>query len=179
MVCGSARTARLIDAWAAPDEGIDTDIELLVATTRGRPDHVRKALNEGADVRAWVERSQDAGRQTAGDPTIGWQLDPIWMQDLQRASEGVVSLVTLRNGLFSTTGGGSAPTSRIPTVLLEVAPRTRAVAAVRKALIDGDPPVVARVEEDRLVLDLRTVAPEQDATVAEALRRALSTDPAG
>jgi len=78
---------------------------------------------------------------------------------------------------FSTTGGGSAPTSRIPTVLLEVAPRTRAVAAVRQALIDGDPPVVARVEEDRLVLDLRTVAPEQDATVAEALRRALSTDP--
>jgi L-seryl-tRNA(Ser) seleniumtransferase len=62
---------------------------------------------------------------------------------------------------------------------LEVAPRTRAVAAVRQALIDGDPPVVARVEEDRLVLDLRTVAPDQDAAVADALRRALSPDPAG
>jgi L-seryl-tRNA(Ser) seleniumtransferase len=79
---------------------------------------------------------------------------------------------------FSTTGGGSAPASRIPTVLLEIAPRTLAVDAVRSALIGGDPPVVARVEEDRLVLDLRTVAPQQDATVAEALRRVLAADPA-
>jgi L-seryl-tRNA(Ser) seleniumtransferase len=53
------------------------------------------------------------------------------------------------------------------------------VAAVRADLIGGDPPVVARLEEDRLVLDLRTVAPEQDATVAEALRRVLATDTAG
>jgi L-seryl-tRNA(Ser) seleniumtransferase len=95
---------------------------------------------------------------------------------LQRGGD-VDAKVELVDG-FSTTGGGSAPTSRIPTVLLEVAPRTQAVAAVRKALIDGDPPVVARVEGERLVLDLRTVAPEQDATVAVALRRALSTDPA-
>jgi L-seryl-tRNA(Ser) seleniumtransferase len=80
---------------------------------------------------------------------------------------------------FSTTGGGSAPTSSIPTVLLEVAPRTLAVAAVRSALIGGDPPVVTRLEEDRLVLDLRTVAPQQDMTVAEALRRVLAADPAG
>ena len=78
---------------------------------------------------------------------------------------------------FSTTGGGSAPTSRIPTVLLEVAPRTRPVGSVRQALIDGDPPVVARLEGERLVLDLRTVVPEQDAAVIGALRRALSTDP--
>jgi L-seryl-tRNA(Ser) seleniumtransferase len=95
---------------------------------------------------------------------------------LQRGGD-VDAKVELVDG-FSTTGGGSAPTSRIPTVLLEVAPRTRAVAAVRQALIDGDPPVIARVEGERLVLDLRTVAPEQDATAAVALRRALSADPA-
>ena len=100
------------------------------------------------------------------------------LQGLLQRGGDVDAKVELVDG-FSTTGGGSAPTSRIPTVLLEVAPRTRAVAAVRKALIDADPPVVARVEEDRVVLDLRTVAPEQDATVAEALRRALSSDSAG
>ena len=118
---------------------------------------------------------------------------PLWSMALLAPSEIEARAAAVRSALlhrggdvdakvelvdgFSTTGGGSAPTSRIPSVLLEVAPRARAVAAVRKALIDGDPPVVARVEEDRLVLDLRTVAPEQDATVAEALRRALSTDP--
>jgi L-seryl-tRNA(Ser) seleniumtransferase len=100
------------------------------------------------------------------------------LQSLLQRGGDVDAKVELVDG-FSTTGGGSAPTSRIPTVLLEVAPRSWAVAAVRKALIDGDPPVVARVEEDRLVLDLRTVAPDQDATVAEALCRALSSDSAG
>jgi L-seryl-tRNA(Ser) seleniumtransferase len=32
-----------------------------------------------------------------------------------------------------------------------------------------DPPIIARVEEGRLLLDLRTVFPEQDETVARAL----------
>jgi L-seryl-tRNA(Ser) seleniumtransferase len=32
-----------------------------------------------------------------------------------------------------------------------------------------DPPVVARVEEDRLVIDLRTVFPEQEAALVTAL----------
>ena len=79
---------------------------------------------------------------------------------------------------FSTTGGGSAPTSRIPTVLLEIAPRSRAVADVRRDLVEGTLPVIARIEGERLVLDLRTVAPEQDAEVAAALRRTLRAGPA-
>jgi L-seryl-tRNA(Ser) seleniumtransferase len=122
---------------------------------------------------------------------------PLWSMALLASSEIEARAAAVRSALlsqseggdadakielvdgFSTTGGGSAPTSRIPTVLLEVAPRTRAVAAVRQALIDGDPPVVTRLEDERLVLDLRTVAPEQDAIVAAALRRVLSTGPAG
>ena len=75
---------------------------------------------------------------------------------------------------FSTTGGGSAPGCRIPTVLLEVPSRTRAPAELRAALVAGDPPVIARVEEDRLVLDLRTVLADQDAVVTAALRRVLA-----
>ena len=34
----------------------------------------------------------------------------------------------------------------------------------------GDPPVIARVEEGRVLLDLRTVFPEQDEKVMAALR---------
>jgi L-seryl-tRNA(Ser) seleniumtransferase len=34
----------------------------------------------------------------------------------------------------------------------------------------SDPPVIARVEEGRVVLDLRTVFPEQDAAVLAAIR---------
>ena len=38
----------------------------------------------------------------------------------------------------------------------------------------GDPPVVARAERGRVVLDLRTVPPEQDGLVADALAAALA-----
>ena len=114
---------------------------------------------------------------------------PLWSMALLAPSEIENRAAAVRSALqdadakvelvdgFSTTGGGSAPTSRIPTVLLEIAPRTLAVAAVRMALVDGDPPVVARLEEDRLVLDLRTVAPQQDALLTDALRRTLSPGP--
>ena len=111
---------------------------------------------------------------------------PLWSMALAEASEierragalraalgDVAAKVELAEG-YSTTGGGSAPGCRIPTVLLEIAPRDQGPAEVRRALVDADPPVIARVEEDRLVLDLRTVAPQQDALLAEVLRGLLT-----
>jgi L-seryl-tRNA(Ser) seleniumtransferase len=114
---------------------------------------------------------------------------PLWSMALLAPSEIETRSAAVRSAVgdaeakielvdgFSTTGGGSAPTSRIPTVLLEIAPRSRAVADVRRDLIDGAPPVIARIEGERLVLDLRTVAPDQDAMVTTALRRTLRTGP--
>jgi L-seryl-tRNA(Ser) seleniumtransferase len=111
---------------------------------------------------------------------------PLWTMALREPSEIEARAAALRAALgdvaakvelaegSSTTGGGSAPGSRIPTILLEIAPRDRTAAEVRRGLVDADPPVVARVEGDRLVLDLRTVAPHQDAHVAQVLRRLLT-----
>jgi L-seryl-tRNA(Ser) seleniumtransferase len=73
---------------------------------------------------------------------------------------------------WSTTGGGSVPGARIPSAVLRVEPAGTADELVC-ALLDHDPPVVARIEDDRVVLDLRTVLPEQDAIVAGALTHAL------
>lgn len=70
---------------------------------------------------------------------------------------------------FSTTGGGSAPTSQIPTVLLAITPSSGAVATLRAGLVAADPPVIARVEQDHLLVDLRTVAPHQDKVLAGIL----------
>lgn len=111
---------------------------------------------------------------------------PLWSMALADATEIEARAAALQGELaslpaklalaagYSTTGGGSGPGARIPTVLLEVTSPHRGAAALRAALVAGDPPVVARVEEDHVLLDLRTVAPEQDAAVAEALRRALA-----
>jgi L-seryl-tRNA(Ser) seleniumtransferase len=35
----------------------------------------------------------------------------------------------------------------------------------------SDPPVIARVEEDKVLLDLRTVFPDQEEAIADVLRR--------
>jgi L-seryl-tRNA(Ser) seleniumtransferase len=58
-------------------------------------------------------------------------------------------------------------------VLVDVDPAPAGAAAVLARLRAGDPPVVARAERGRVVLDLRTVPPEQDALVAGALAAAL------
>jgi L-seryl-tRNA(Ser) seleniumtransferase len=75
---------------------------------------------------------------------------------------------------FSTTGGGSAPGSQIPTCIIKVTPRRGGPAELTAALLAADPPVVTRQEEGSVLLDLRTAQPEQDGAVASALSGALA-----
>jgi len=75
----------------------------------------------------------------------------------------------------SAAGGGAAPTAEIPTVLLRVVARGRSAQQLAAALRSGEPPVVARVADDALVLDLRTVGVEEEEALAGALTRAAST----
>jgi L-seryl-tRNA(Ser) seleniumtransferase len=75
----------------------------------------------------------------------------------------------------SRTGGGSSPTGERPTRLLAVEPPSGGDAGrLERALREGDPPVIGRVREGRLLLDLRTVLEEQDPVVIERLVAALS-----
>jgi L-seryl-tRNA(Ser) seleniumtransferase len=71
----------------------------------------------------------------------------------------------------STVGGGSLPGQTLPTraLALEVSSPDALAAHLRAA----DPPVVARIEDDRLLLDPRTVLPEQDTMLVEVVRAAL------
>jgi L-seryl-tRNA(Ser) seleniumtransferase len=72
----------------------------------------------------------------------------------------------------STVGGGSLPEETQPSrgVALSTASAARAVGALRRA----DPPVIARIIDDRIVLDLRSVLPEHDEQLATAVTRALA-----
>ena len=67
----------------------------------------------------------------------------------------------------STIGGGSAPGATLATRLVAVAhpSATGLEAALRRQV----PPVIARIAHERLVLDLRTVAPHQDDLLAQLL----------
>jgi L-seryl-tRNA(Ser) seleniumtransferase len=67
----------------------------------------------------------------------------------------------------SVVGGGSLPEETLPTRLLALRPPdpTAAAAALRRAT----PPIIARIERDSLLLDPRTVDPDDDAAVLHAL----------
>ncbi len=69
----------------------------------------------------------------------------------------------------STIGGGSSPGAELPTRLVALSAPGAGADALEKQLRELTPPIVARIEHDRVVLDLRTVLPEQDERLAELL----------
>jgi L-seryl-tRNA(Ser) seleniumtransferase len=91
----------------------------------------------------------------------------------ERLAQEVPGLETTLAPGGSAVGGGAAPGTEVPTTLLALAHPARSAARLAADLRAGDPPVVARVADDRLVLDLRTVSPDEEPALADALLRAL------
>ncbi len=73
-------------------------------------------------------------------------------------------------------GGGSAPQEGLPTSLITVRAPSLSSRSLEERLRRFDPPVLGRIEGRRLILDLRTVPPEQDDTIVAALLAA-AADP--
>ena len=71
----------------------------------------------------------------------------------------------------SVIGGGAAPSAVLPTRLLAVTCEGSSADELAARLRASDPPIIARVEESRVLLDLRTVFAEQDEIIAVALNR--------
>jgi len=69
----------------------------------------------------------------------------------------------------SVIGGGAAPSAAVPTRLLAVACAGMSPDKLAGRLRAFDPPIIARVEEGRVLLDLRTVFPQQDEIIVQAL----------
>jgi L-seryl-tRNA(Ser) seleniumtransferase len=69
-------------------------------------------------------------------------------------------------------GGGTLPLAAFPSVALSWQPSHGGANAAAARLRRGTPPVVARVEGDRVLIDLRTIPPERDGELATALEAA-------
>lgn len=69
----------------------------------------------------------------------------------------------------SVIGGGAAPSAVLPTAVIAITSNQASADQLAKYLRDADPPVIARVEEGRVLLDLRTVFPDQDQIVARTV----------
>jgi L-seryl-tRNA(Ser) seleniumtransferase len=88
--------------------------------------------------------------------------------DAHHAASGQKMMVEIING-ESIIGGGAAPSSVLPTRLLAVSCAGLSADEMAERLRASDPPIIARVEDGRVLLDLRTVFPEQDQAIAAAL----------
>jgi L-seryl-tRNA(Ser) seleniumtransferase len=80
---------------------------------------------------------------------------------------------------FSVIGGGSTPDQKLPTHLIALASRIHSAALLEERLRkpgSGGTPVITRVAERRLILDLRTVFPDEEAALAAAVARAFAVE---
>jgi len=73
----------------------------------------------------------------------------------------------------SEVGGGSFPDVTLPTWLVRLGPRHLTPDTLSERLRLGRPPVIARITGDRVVLDPRTILPDQVDIVSRAVAAAL------
>ncbi len=74
-------------------------------------------------------------------------------------------------------GGGAAPSSTLPTRLLAIECRGLRADELASLLRQASLPVIVRVEDGRVLIDLRTVFPEQDAAIVQALLSIAKREP--
>ncbi|MGC6565826.1 MAG: L-seryl-tRNA(Sec) selenium transferase, partial [Akkermansiaceae bacterium] len=71
-------------------------------------------------------------------------------------------------------GGGTMPRSEFPSIALKITPSNQSIPKLARKLRIGTPAVVGYTTDDALFLDLRTIFPDTDQLVSEALKNALS-----
>ena len=70
------------------------------------------------------------------------------------------------------TGGGTLPKSNLSSITIDIIPKNSSLADFAAALRASNPPVIGYIADGRFKLDLRTIFPQQDDRVVEAIRAA-------
>jgi L-seryl-tRNA(Ser) seleniumtransferase len=156
-----------------PQAGLIVGRADLIA--RMRRDPLARAMRPDKATMAGVARTLGLYRAGRAETEIpAWRMIATSIPALRaRATEIAAALgpgaavVDLR----STIGGGSLPGETLPSI--GVALSGPAATKLLDALRNGEPPVVARIETRRVVLDLRTVDPASDAALIRAVGAAL------
>lgn len=104
------------------------------------------------------------------------------LEELKQRAEELARDIGVLPGIFSAqpradvafVGGGSLPDQKLATWVVEVQPAQLADEDFARRLRLGDPAVLGRLQDGKLLLDLRTIFPEQTPDLLQALRRALT-----
>src|SRR6267142_779087 len=166
-----------------PQAGIIAGRRSLVARVRQHP--LFRALRVDKLTIAALETTLGAYLRAAWDEIPAMRMIRMTPQELKRRAENF--LRELRPGLplnevemeiadgTSLAGGGSTPSQSLPSKVIRIASARYSAAKLEQRLrrAPAGVSVIARVEDDRLILDLRTVFPEQEPVLLKTLAAAL------
>jgi L-seryl-tRNA(Ser) seleniumtransferase len=91
----------------------------------------------------------------------------------QIRDRNVAATATTTSG-FSEMGSGSLPAQNLATTLVAITPEKISVAVLAKRLRLCEPPVFARIQNDQVLIDPRTLRDGDDTVVIEAVAAALA-----
>jgi L-seryl-tRNA(Ser) seleniumtransferase len=97
-------------------------------------------------------------------------------QEIEQRCEGIAAAMTESEWLVevvpveSLIGGGSAPKARLQSFAISLQHPDFAAEALLRRLRQAETPIIGRISDDRVLLDLRTVSSEQDIILIGALR---------
>ncbi len=161
-----------------PQAGLLLGRAALIASLKSHP--LARAVRVGKLTLSALQATLDlwlrgaAGRDL---PVIARLSTPI--AALRRRAEALAESLTGTTSLsvavrddVAPVGGGSSPGVDLPTVVLAVRHASRSASAFARSLRMGQPRVVPRIHRDETLIDLRSVAPDDDAHVAAALKAA-------
>lgn len=80
--------------------------------------------------------------------------------------------ITLKEDV-SQVGGGALPLQELPTMVLAIKPLHLSVNALGESLRRGEPPVISRITNEELILDMRTVFDEEIPLLAAGIEKAI------
>jgi len=167
-----------------PQAGIIAGKKELVQRVRRHP--LFRALRVDKLTIAALEVTLNAYLRSAWDEIPTQRMIRATAEELQQRAEGFLrhlrSLIPasaevhleIADG-FSLAGGGSTPDQSLPSKIVRIASTRHTAAKLEQRLRrpSSGVSVIARVEKDRVILDLRTVFPEQEPQLAAALAAAL------
>ncbi len=156
-----------------PQAGIIAGREAVIAGIRTHP--LMRALRVDKLTYAALEATLEefaAGRADTTVPVAAMLAMPI--EEIARRAQALADTLSARGIQAtvvdgeSTIGGGSAPGAMIPTKLVAVEHATQTANDLERLLRRQPVPLIARIERDRIVLDLRTVDPQDDLFILRA-----------
>ena len=146
----------------------------------GRADLVKEAtrhpllrsLRVDKLVLAALEATLIAYQEGRAESLPLWQMARASLDDLELRCEALAGAISDRFGpagvkaevigVGAVTGGGSLPGGELGSKAVAVTHPERSTAELERALRSGQVPVIGRIEEDRVLLDLRTIPPGSD-----------------